>query len=147
MVRISSIPCLLLLYSTADVRTRGAIDLNNPEFNSTESTTPKELCVRYCSNLNLPQQCNILSQDIAKKLESIGSLAGRSPISTAAACIFMASHLLGMGKTAKDIAPVAGVSDGTIRNAYKLIYVEREKLIDSAWIKEGKVELRRLPAA
>ncbi|KAL9613842.1 MAG: hypothetical protein Q9167_001640 [Letrouitia subvulpina] len=125
----------------------GAIDLNNPEFNSTESTTPKELCVRYCSNLNLPQQCNILSQDIAKKLESIGSLAGRSPISTAAACIFMASHLLGMGKTAKDIAPVAGVSDGTIRNAYKLIYVEREKLIDPAWIKEGKVELKRLPNA
>ena len=88
-----------------------------------------------------------MSQEIAKKLESIGSLAGRSPISTAAACIFMASHLLGMGKTAKDIAPVAGVSDGTIRNAYKLIYGEKEKLIDPAWVREGKVDIKRLPAA
>ena len=80
-------------------------------------------------------------------MEDVGSLAGRSPISVAAACIYMASHLLGVGKSAKDISNVAGVSDGTIRTAYKLIYPEREKLINPKWVKDGKADLKALPQA
>lgn len=87
----------------------------------------------------------MLSQDLAAKMQSGGSLAGRSPLSVAAACIYMASHLLGTGKSAKEISNVAGVSDGTIRTAYKLIYPEREGLVDAKW--DGKVDLKRLPTA
>ena len=124
-----------------------SVDLHSSTFNSTESTTPKDLCVRFCSHLQLPQRCAALSQDIALRLESIGSLAGRSPISTAAACIYMASYLLGDGKTAKDISVVAGVSDGTIRNAYKLIYGQRENLINPEYVKDRRVDMKKLPLA
>lgn len=76
-----------------------------------------------------------------------GILAGRSPISTAAACIYMASYLAGEPKSAKDVAIVAGVSDGTIRNAYKIMFGEKEKLIRKDWTAQGKVDLKRLPPA
>ena len=65
-------------------------------------------------------------------------LAGRSPLSIAAVSIYTASHLMGQPKSAKDISNVAGVSDGTIRNAYKMIYPNKEQLIDPEWLKKGK---------
>ena len=103
------------------------------------------LCDRYCSQLNLHYSITILSKAIAVKTDKVGSLAGRSPLSIAAACIYMASHLLGEPKTPKEISAVAGVSDGTIRNAYKLIYPKREELIDAKYVEEGKADLKSLP--
>lgn len=75
----------------------------------------------------------------------VGDLAGRSPLSIAAACIYMASFLIGRPKTPKDISQVAGVSDGTIRTAYKFLYQEREKLIEKEWL-TGNITMDNLPA-
>ncbi len=80
-------------------------------------------------------------------MSSVGDLAGRSPLSIAAACIYMASHLLGKGKTPKEISGIAGVSDGTIRTAYKYLYQERERLIEPGWIADGKGDMNNLPPA
>lgn len=77
-------------------------------------------------------------------MQSGGSLAGRSPLSVAAACIYMASYLMGTPKTPKDISTIAGVSDGTIRTAYKLIYPDRESLVATSWFEKG-VDMKRLP--
>lgn len=57
----------------------------------------------------------------------------------------MASHLMGKPKSAKDISTVAGVSDGTIRTAYKFLYQERERLIKAEWIAGGKGSMANLP--
>jgi len=88
---------------------------------------------------------------MAEKMDQGGMLAGRSPLSVAAACIYTASHFMGQPKSPKDISQVAGVSDGTIRNAYKLIYPKREKLIDPEWLVKGKGgivgDLKNLPTA
>ena len=54
---------------------------------------------------------------------------------------------MGQPKSPKEISTVAGVSDGTIRTAYKLMYPMREQLIDSEWISEGKGDVTALPAA
>lgn len=88
-----------------------------------------------------------MSEDIALKTEATGVLAGRSPISTAAACIFMASNLAGEGRNAKDVSNIAGVSDGTIRNAYKIMYSKKEELVRPEWIAEGRADFKRLPLA
>lgn len=58
----------------------------------------------------------------------------------------MASHLMGQPKSPKEIASVAGVSDGTIRTAYKLLYAEKDKLIDPKWLEDGKGDLKKLPS-
>ena len=76
---------------------------------------------------------------------NIGSLAGRSPLSAAAACIYFVSHLLRQPKTAKEIAIVAGVSDGTIRTSYKMLEAEKERLVDPEWIRDGRGDIKLLP--
>ncbi|KAI4196741.1 MAG: hypothetical protein LQ346_003164 [Caloplaca aetnensis] len=118
---------------------------NGTGFENVESTTPKDLCTRFCNTLNLSQKCTVMSQDIASATEAIGVLAGRSPISTAAACIYMASNLSGEARSAKDISQAAGVSDGTIRNAYKIMYQRKEELVKSEWIASGRADFKRLP--
>ncbi|KAL8954157.1 MAG: hypothetical protein Q9222_000041 [Ikaeria aurantiellina] len=129
------------------VEAGGVPDSSGSGFNAMESTTPKDLCIRFCSRLSLSQKCTSLSQDIAIRVEATGVLAGRSPISTAAACIYMASYLAGEGRLAKDVSLVAGVSDGTIRTAYKIMTVRKEALIKPEWVTEGRIDLKRLPLA
>jgi len=86
------------------------------------------------------------SKSIADNMVAKGVLAGRSPLSAAAACIYMASHLMGVPKSPKEIANVAGVSDGTIRTSYRLLHASKDDLIDEEWLKEGKGDMKRLPA-
>jgi transcription initiation factor TFIIB len=115
-------------------------------YQTTTSTNAKDLCLRYCSQLGLNRQQFVkVSQGLAEKMSTVGDLAGRSPLSVAAACIYMASYLLGKPKTPKEISQVAGVSDGTIRTAYKYLYQERERLIEPEWIADGKGKLENLP--
>ena len=109
------------------------------------STRAQQLCVRFCSHLHLTPFCQSVAEDLAEKMGSVGALAGRSPLSVAAACIYMASYLTNQPKSAKEISLVAGVSDGTIRNAYKFLYAERDNIIREEWLKNGKGDMKRLP--
>ena len=112
---------------------------------TTTSTKAQQLCVRYCSHLGLPPFCQSVAEELAEKMSNVGALAGRSPLSIAAACIYMASYLTKRPKTAKEISLVAGVSDGTIRNAYKFLYADREKLVKPEWLQNGKGDMSLLP--
>lgn len=129
----------------------GTFKQDIPVWGNTQSTDPKELCERFCNQLRLSFQIITVSQEIAESMDKGGMLAGRSPLSIAAACIYTASHFMGQPKSPKDISLVAGVSDGTIRNAYKLIYPVREQLIKSEWLEKGKGgimgEMKNLPSA
>ena len=109
------------------------------------STNPQQLCIRFCSKLGLPPTITAVSQQLAEKMSVVGALAGRSPLSAAAACIYMASYLMGRPRTAKEISIVAGVSDGTIRTAYKYLYNKKNELIDEEWIKDGRADMSKLP--
>ncbi|KAI1493462.1 transcription factor [Biscogniauxia mediterranea] len=106
---------------------------------NTNSTNAAELCARYCSQLrfNNPHLIEKLSVELCDKCSSLPMLAGRSPLSIAASCIYMISHLMGDPRSYKAIARVAGVSDGTIKTAYRFIWAEREKVTDKAWLDKG----------
>jgi transcription initiation factor TFIIB len=111
------------------------------------STSADELCARYCSQLRFrnSQRIEKVSRSLAGKTSAVPDLAGRSPLSVAAACIYMASHLLGEGRTSKEIAQVAGVSDGTIKTAYRFLFQAKEQLIDPDWIANGQGSIEKLP--
>jgi len=119
----------------------------NIGYKSTSSTKAHDLMIRYCNNLGLTQNCTAIAQELSAKAANLGTLAGRSPISSAAACIYLVSYLMKKPKTAKEISIVAGVSDGTIRNAYKHLYNDRNKLIDPKWIEDGKGDMNLLPSS
>ncbi|KAI1172901.1 cyclin-like protein [Nemania sp. FL0916] len=110
------------------------------------ATNATELCARFCSGLRFSNSHLMarISSDLCEKSSSLKNLAGRSPLSVAAACIYMISHLMGESRTSKQIAAVAGVSDGTIKTAYRFLHQERESLIEQDWLNKGG-DLDRLP--
>jgi transcription initiation factor TFIIB len=118
-------------------------------YETTSSTGAEELCGRYCSQLNFrnPHQMEKYSRLLASKSSTVKDLAGRSPLSVAAACIYMICHLLEDPRPSRDIATAAGVSDGTIKTAYKFLYQAKDELIAKSWIKpEGPGNLAKLPS-
>lgn len=114
------------------------------------STSAESLCARYCSNLAFhnSQRIENIARELASKTSNVSELAGRSPLSVAAACIYMTSHLMAEIRTPKAIAKVAGVSEGTIRTAYRFLYNVRETLVEKDWLGPGKLQgdMARLPA-
>ncbi|KAH8650037.1 cyclin-like protein [Xylariales sp. PMI_506] len=117
-------------------------------YENTNSTGAEELCGRYCSQLNFqnPHKMEKFSKALAKKSSSVKDLAGRSPLSVAAACIYMVSNLFDDPKPSREIANIAGVSDGTIKTAYRFLYAAREALIEKSWlIPEGTGNMALLP--
>jgi len=124
------------------VQTTGVTAANN--FQPSESMKPSELCNRYCNKLKLSRQTTMIATNLAERMEHANVLAGRSPLSAAAACIYMISFLMGESRSPKDIAKIGGVSDGTIRTSYKLLYTNKDTLIDPEWLKKGG-DLQKLP--
>lgn len=131
---------------TAEVNASGGNASATDQYTTTQATAAKDLCLRFCSQLGLRNQAFVkVSQGLADQISTVKDLAGRSPLSVAAACIYMASYLLGKGKSPKEIASIAGVSDGTIRTSYKYLYQERERLIQADWLGEDKGKMENLP--
>ena len=102
---------------------------------------------RFCSKLGLPYPCPVVAEELAERVSHQGLLVGRSPLSVAAACIYMAAHLMGHPKSPKEVGTMCGVSDGTIRTSYKHLYEAREKLVLQEWTTVRNGDMRRLPAA
>lgn len=108
-------------------------------------TTAEDLMRRFCSNLGLNMQVTKAAEYIAQRIRDEGTLAGRSPISVAAAAIYMATALFDVPMAGTIIAENTGVSDGTIRTSYRLLWDVKEKLIDPEWLEKGVADLNRLP--
>jgi transcription initiation factor TFIIB len=88
-----------------------------------------DLMYRFCSNLGLPAEVKKAAVAVGERAKDLGTLAGKSPVSIAAACIYMVASLYDQARTPKEIAHVAGVSEVTIKNAYKILYSKREELV------------------
>ena len=58
---------------------------------------------------------------IAKKAVDMDLVPGRSPISVAAAAIYMACQASSDKRTQKEISDIAGVAEVTIKQSYKLM--------------------------
>jgi transcription initiation factor TFIIB len=133
--------CLPLILLTA---MKGFV---NPEetFAPTGATAPASLNRRFSSSLKLSPRIVKVSDDIIGFVEATGVLDGRSPLSFVATCIYAASYIMGDGRTSKDIAKYAGVSDGTIRTSYKAVYAAKDRLFTPEWVKKVGADLSKLP--
>ena len=74
------------------------------------------------TNIGLPASVQKAASHIARKAVELDIVPGRSPISVAAAAIYMASQASDDKRTQKEIGDIAGVADVTIRQSYKLMY-------------------------
>lgn len=90
--------------------------------------TSGDFMSRFCSNLTLPITVQRAATYIARQAVNLDLVSGRSPISVAAAAIYMASQASADKRSAKEISDIAGVADVTIRQAYRLMYPKASKL-------------------
>ncbi|KAK0178731.1 hypothetical protein PV327_007594 [Microctonus hyperodae] len=95
---------------------------------SVDLITTGDFMSRFCATLGLPNMVQRAATVIAKKAGEIDIVPGRSPISIAAAAIYMASQASDQKKSQKEIGDIAGVADVTIRQSYKLMYPHAAKL-------------------
>ncbi|XP_037078990.1 transcription initiation factor IIB-like [Pollicipes pollicipes] len=87
-----------------------------------EMITTGDFMSRFCANLRLPNSVQRAATYIARRAaKELDIVPGRSPISVAAAAIYMASQASEDKKTQKEIGDIAGVADVTIRQSYKLM--------------------------
>lgn len=83
-----------------------------------DTITTGDFMVRFCSNLGLSSAIQKAATHIARRAVDLDIVPGRSPISVAAAAIYMACQ---DSKTPKEIGDIAGVAEVTIRQSYKLM--------------------------
>ncbi|AEO66611.1 uncharacterized protein THITE_2170336 [Thermothielavioides terrestris NRRL 8126] len=122
--------------------------LFNQVYMAKGSTSAVELCARYCSNLHFrnPVSVENIARRLADKSTQVSDLAGRSPLSVAAACIYMASHIVGEPRNPRQISEVSGVSDGTVKTAYRYLYAARDTFLTEEIFPEGVPDADKLPA-
>ncbi|XP_058450327.1 transcription initiation factor IIB [Malaya genurostris] len=95
---------------------------------SVDLITTADFMSRFCANLDLPNTVQRAATHIARKAVEMDIVPGRSPISVAAAAIYMASQASDQRKTHKEIGDIAGVADVTIRQSYRLMYPHAAEL-------------------
>ncbi|KAG9441883.1 hypothetical protein H6P81_017737 [Aristolochia fimbriata] len=95
---------------------------------------------RFCSHLGMTNQAIKAAQEAVQKSEELD--IRRSPISIAAAIIYMITQLSDDKKLLRDISLATGVAEGTIRNSYKDLHPYASRIIPSSFAKEE--DLRNL---
>ncbi|EPB69513.1 transcription factor TFIIB repeat-containing domain protein [Ancylostoma ceylanicum] len=93
-----------------------------------EQITSADFMSRFCGNLSLPNSIQAAATRIAKRAVEMDLVAGRSPISIAAAAIYMASQASNEKRSAKDIGEIAGAAEVTVKQTYKLLYPKAAEL-------------------
>ena len=78
-----------------------------------------ELVRTYCVSLHLNDSVIQCSHNIVDSTTRMLSLTGRSETSLAAASVYLASHLRRQPKTLREIAQVAGSTEGAIQTVYR----------------------------
>ncbi|GFP92201.1 transcription initiation factor iib-2 [Phtheirospermum japonicum] len=90
---------------------------------------------RFCSNLGMATNQTVkAAQESVWKAEEFD--IRRSPISIAAAIIYIVTQLSDDKKPLKDISIATGVAEGTIRNSFKDLYPHLSKIIPSWFAQE-----------
>lgn len=104
-----------------------------------------DLVGRFCNHLGLEMYVLRATEEVAGRVRDLGVLAGRSPVTVAAACIYFTTQLFGDQKSAKRISSAAGVSDVTIKNSYKELLKKRSEIVTGEMLsKDGRMDLSRL---
>ncbi|GBG85311.1 hypothetical protein CBR_g39879 [Chara braunii] len=100
---------------------------------------PESYLRRFCSHLGMPHEAVRATSEVVKRITEQLDIR-KSPISVAAAAIYMISQLTEEKKSLKDISRVAGVAEVTIRNSYKDLYPHASKLVPDWFVPEAELK-------
>lgn len=127
------------LSSISDVRTRDIakcykhiariIDFGGPELSM--HVDSGDYMSRFCSNLGLPREVQMVATQIAAVARDKSITDGRNPTTIAAAAIYMASQVSDTKKSQKEVSEIAGCAETTIRHTYRLMLSRATELVPS----------------
>jgi len=80
---------------------------------------PARSVAKIASRVTAGERTRRRALEILAEARKMGVAAGKDPVGLAASALYVASTLSGEGKTQRDIAQAAGVTEVTIRNRYK----------------------------
>jgi len=83
------------------------------------NTEPSALIPKYVAKLNLNQEIERITYKIVNTFSSNFSTSGKDPKGIVAGAIYLASKILGLELTQKEIADKVGVTEVTLRSRYK----------------------------
>ncbi|KAI8847281.1 cyclin-like protein [Chytridium lagenaria] len=83
---------------------------------------------RFSDALDLNKEVQKAGLQVADKVSEMGILAGKSTISVVAASLYFAACLSESSKPAAEVAKVAGCTEATLKNSYKIMYNVREEI-------------------
>ncbi|XP_057317507.1 transcription initiation factor IIB-like isoform X1 [Hydractinia symbiolongicarpus] len=112
---------------------------------SVDLITSEDFMSRFCSNLMLKPAVQRAATYIAKKAVELDLVPGRSPVSVAAAAIYLSSQASEDKKTQKDIGDIAGVADVTIRQSYRSLIARAADLFPPDFVFHTPID--RLPVS
>ncbi|KAI4330524.1 hypothetical protein MLD38_028807 [Melastoma candidum] len=117
------------------------LGLENDKLDETRPVRAADLMRRFCScsNLGMNHQAIKAAQEAAQKAEELG--IRRSPISIAAALIYIMSQLSD-DRPLRDISAATGVAEGTILSSYKDLHPHISKIIPAWYAKAEDVKQR-----
>ncbi|KAJ3048926.1 transcription initiation factor IIB [Rhizophlyctis rosea] len=92
---------------------------------------------RFASTLDLDQTIQRTTNTVCDRATARGTLAGKSPISIVAACLYFAANMSHKTVSSKQIAEVAGCTEATLKNAYKLLWDNRKDFAEGVNMPKG----------
>uniref|UniRef100_A0A7S3EGB1 General transcription factor TFIIB n=3 Tax=Rhodosorus marinus TaxID=101924 RepID=A0A7S3EGB1_9RHOD len=112
---------------------------------ATTYTSMEDVVLRCCSALGLERKVVNAATELANKARDLDRVYGRTPVSIAAACIFIICQLGPQDerKTAKQVSDAALVAEVTIRAAYNKIYPHLKGILPEGY--ENSERFKDLP--
>ena len=95
---------------------------------SLDPISTEQFMTRFCKSLHLSEMHTRLAATVARRAYETTGIAGRCPLSIAAASIYMVCLACGLSTHRRDIADVVGVAEVTISNSYRLMHPSRHQL-------------------
>ncbi|CAO1613986.1 unnamed protein product [Sympodiomycopsis kandeliae] len=139
--------CFKELQATFDL---GQSDVLRPGMNSNGTgggitvTSAVNLVNRFCNLLGLEQAVVRSTEEIAEVIREKGILDGRSPVTVAAACIYLSTTIWGVARSTKRIAEATGVSPVTIKSSYRdLLKFKDQVLVEHILKRSDRIDPAR----
>jgi len=105
--------------------------LQRPKGQGMSAAHPSQYMNRFCGELNLEESFKTEASEVAVRLEKLGLLDGRNPATKVACCIYILceSKDAPQQRSEKSICEVAGISEGTLKKAYKDVQSHIKELL------------------
>ncbi|XP_063677970.1 transcription initiation factor IIB-like [Bolinopsis microptera] len=100
---------------------------------------------RFCSNLELEHKAQNIATHVARQAVDLDIVAGKVPVTVAAAAIYFTCLAMDVDKSAKEIGDVAGVAETTIKQTFRAMFPSRDKLFPPDFV--PKVNLDNISGA